>query len=681
MHIKKAEVLSPVGSYESLEAAVRSGADAVYMGAKEFSARRNAENFDNDTLTTAVEYCHIRGVKAYLTLNIMIKQSELESALKTAGEAYRAGIDALIIQDLGIAALIHKAYPELELHASTQMSVHSPAALPGLKRMGFSRVVASREMSREELREFCAEAQKLQMEVEVFVHGALCMCVSGQCLLSSVLGARSGNRGLCAGPCRLPFEATGGTGYDLSLKDLSLIEYISEITEMGVASLKIEGRMKRPEYIAAATAACRQAVDNITPDKDIINALSGVFSRSGFTDGYYKSRLGRDMFGIRTKEDVTASKETFAFLHKLYRGERQSVGVSIRAIVKADCPIKLYMSDGLNEVCVEGDIPERAQRTSVDVKSVSDCLVKLGGTPYLPTQVEVDLDEGLFIRGAQLNELRRNAVDALGRARGAVKADNEQKIELSFADTVHRDKPYIIARFKSEQDIPHNLKADAVILPMNCDFSIVEKPLIAETPRYITNEKKLFLRLKNLKEQGIEYAYCHSIAAIEIAVAAGLSVISSPSLNTANSATVEVLSSMGAKAATLSAEISAREVQTLATSLPKGIFAYGRLPLMLLRNCPIKNGRQCADCDKKGTLSDRKGIEFPVACRGDHCELLNSTPLYLADKLSDFGGVDFMVLSFTDETKEQTEKIIREYNNGGTPPSQYTRGLYFRDLI
>ena len=681
MHIKKAEVLSPVGSYESLEAAVRSGADAVYMGAKEFSARRNAENFDNNTLAAAVEYCHIRGVKAYLTLNIMIKQSELERALETAGYAYRAGIDALIIQDLGIASLIHKAYPELELHASTQMSVHSPAALPSLKRMSFSRVVASREMSREELREFCAEAQKLQMEVEVFVHGALCMCVSGQCLLSSVLGARSGNRGLCAGPCRLPFEATGGTGYDLSLKDLSLIDYISELTEMGVASLKIEGRMKRPEYIAAATAACRQAVDNITPDKDIINALSGVFSRSGFTDGYYKSRLGRDMFGIRTKDDVTASKETFAFLHKLYRGERQSVGVSIRAIVKADCPIKLYMSDGLNDVCVEGDIPERAQRTSVDVKSVSDNLVKLGGTPYLPTRVEVDLDDGLFVRGAQLNELRRNAVDALNSARSTVMVGKEQTADFNFVDTTHRDKPYIIARFESEQDIPHNLKADAVILPMNCNFTVSQKPIIVEAPRYITNENKLLSRLKSLKEQGIEYAYCHSIAAIEIAVASGLSVIASPSLNTANSATVEVLSSMGAKAVTLSAEISAREIRTLPTKFPKGIFAYGRLPLMLLRNCPFKNGRQCADCDKKGTLRDRKGIEFPVACRGDHCELLNSMPIYLADKLSDFSGVDFMVLSFTDETKEQTEEIISAYKNGGTPPVQYTRGLYFRDLI
>ncbi len=681
MHIKKAEVLSPVGSYESLETAVRSGADAVYMGAKEFSARRNAENFDNDALVSAVEYCHIRGVKAYLTLNIMIKQSELQSALATAGKAYHAGIDALIIQDLGIAALIHKAYPELELHASTQMSVHSPAALETLKEMGFSRVVAGREMSKEELREFCAEAQRVGIEVEVFVHGALCMCVSGQCLLSSVLGARSGNRGLCAGPCRLPFKAQGGTGYDLSLKDLSLIDYIGELEEMGVASLKIEGRMKRPEYIAAATAACRQAVDGIVPDKEIIDALNGVFSRSGFTDGYYNLRLGRDMFGVRTKDDVTASKETFAFLHSLYRGERQSVAVNIKAKIKADCPIELCLSDNVHEVCAKGDVPERAQRTAADTESVSDSLKKLGGTPYYATNIEIDLDDGLFVRGAQLNELRRNATHMLSLARAKSEKRAERAIELSFDDIAHRDKPYIIARFESEYDIPYNISADAVILPMDCDFSHRAKLLIAEVPRYITNEKRVMSRLAELKEQGIEYAYCHSIAAIEMAKATGLYVIASPSLNIANSASVGVIRSMGAKAVTLSSEISAREIKGLPCGLPKGIFAYGRLPLMLLRNCPLKNGRKCSECDKKGVLVDRKGIEFPIACRKDHCELLNSTPIYIADKLSDFGSLDFIVLSFTDESVESAEEIINVYKIGGTPPGDYTRGLYFRELI
>lgn len=681
MCAKKAEVLSPVGSYESLEAAVRSGADAVYMGAKKFSARRNAENFDNDSLVLAVEYCHIRGVKAYLTLNIMIKQSELESALKIAGEAYHAGIDALIIQDLGIAAIIHRAYPNLELHASTQMTVHSPAALKALKKMGFSRVVASREMSKGELREFCEEAQRIGLEVEVFVHGALCMCVSGQCLLSSVLGARSGNRGLCAGPCRLPFAAEGGTGYDLSLKDLSLIEYITELTEMGVASLKIEGRMKRPEYIAAATAVCRQAVDNTVADKGVLDALSGVFSRSGFTDGYYKSRLGREMFGTRTKDDVTASKETFSFLHNLYRTERQSVDVNIKATVKAECPIKLCISDGVHGVCAEGVIPERAQKSAVDSVSIGDSLKKLGGTPYIAANVEIDLDEGLFVRASHLNELRRTAVDALNKARAYVNAVEENKVDLTFRDTAHRDKPYIIARFESEREIPSNMTADAIILPMNCDFSYNQKPRIAETPRYITNEKRLFERLLELKKQGIEYAYCHSIAAIELARASGLGVIAAPSLNAANSATVEVLKTMDVKAVTLSAEISARDAQRLPTSLPKGVFAYGRLPLMLMRNCPLKNGRKCSECDKKGFITDRKNIKFPIACRGNYCEMLNSAPIYIGDKINDFCGIDFFVLYFTDETPDIADRTIKAYKNGGTPPEGYTRGLYYRELI
>ena len=216
---------------------------------------------------------------------------------------------------------------------------------------------------------------------------------------------------------------------------------------------------------------------------------------------------------------------------------------------------------------------------------------------------------------------------------------------------------------------------------MDCDFSHRAKLLIAEVPRYITNEKRVLSRLAELKEQGIEYAYCHSIAAIEMAKATGLYVIASPSLNIANSASVDVIRSMGAKAVTLSSEISAREIKGLPCGLPKGIFAYGRLPLMLLRNCPLKNGRKCSECDKKGVLVDRKGIEFPIACRKDHCELLNSTPIYIADKLSDFGSLDFIVLSFTDESVESAEEIINVYKIGGTPPGDYTRGLYFRELI
>ncbi len=681
MQKNRVEVLSPVGSAESLEAAVRAGADAVYMGAKHFSARRNAENFDNDALKSAVEYCHIRGVKVYLTLNITVKQSELDDAISTARQAYNAGVDALIVQDLGIAELIHKAFPSLPLHASTQMTVHSPSALPILKKLGFNRVVLAREMSKKEIGVFCTEAKKYGIEVELFVHGALCMCVSGQCLLSSVLGARSGNRGLCAGPCRLPFKASGGTGYDLSLKDLSLVEYIDELVEMGVCSLKIEGRMKRPEYVAAATAACRQALDNGYAQKELMGALGDVFSRSGFTNGYYKGSRGRDMFGIRTRDDVTASKEAFSYLHGIYRNERQSVPVSIRAEIKRGEPVIIEISDKVNTVSVQGDIPEAAQRISTQLQAVEESLKKLGGTPYYAEKADIYLDDGLFIRGATLNELRRNAIDELNRVRTKIEIEDEISINYDFTDIKHRNAPYIIARFEDNNSIPDNISADAVILPMNCSFENSALPLIAETPRYITDEDKIYKRLCELSEQGIEYVYCHNIATIEIATRVGMKVIVSPSLNIANSATVNTMSQLDVSAVTISAEILLRDTIKLSTALPKGIFAYGRLPLMLLRNCPLKNGRVCKDCDKHGFLTDRKGIKFPIACRTEYVEMLNSTPVYLADKLDDLNGLDFVVLSFYDESPYGVQKIIEAYKNGAPPPSEYTRGLYYRELL
>ncbi|MBO7519333.1 MAG: U32 family peptidase, partial [Clostridia bacterium] len=236
------EILSPAGNMESLIAAVRSGADAVYLGLKDFSARRNAENFTADTLRRAVEYCHVRDVSVYVTLNTMIKNSEMQSAVSAAVTAYNCGADAFIVSDLGLISVLREHLPGAVLHASTQMTVHSPAAIKSLKALGIKRVVLAREMSRKEIKEFCEAAKAAGIEVEVFVHGALCMCVSGQCLLSSVLGGRSGNRGLCAGPCRLEFSSKDSGRYDLSLKDLSLLSYLKELEDFGVTSIKIEGR-------------------------------------------------------------------------------------------------------------------------------------------------------------------------------------------------------------------------------------------------------------------------------------------------------------------------------------------------------------------------------------------------------------------------------------------------------
>lgn len=676
------EVLSPVGSPESLAAAVRSGADAVYIGAKQFSARRNADNFDDNDISETVRYCHIRGVKVYLALNIMIKQSELQSAFETALTAYKCGVDAIIISDLGLASLIHKHIPDLPLHASTQMTVHSPACLPTLKKLGFCRVVVSREMSKSELQEFCKVANKVGIEVEVFVHGALCMSVSGQCLLSSVLGARSGNRGLCAGPCRLPFKASGGTCYDLSLKDLCLYEYINELKDMGVASLKIEGRMKRPEYVSAATAACRSAVDNGFIDDKLFKTLQDVFSRSGFTDGYYKSALGRDMFGTRTKDDVIAAGDTYAYLHELYRAERQSVAIKMRAQILRDKPMSLCITDGNNTVTVTGDIPQAAKNKAAESRGVIDSLTKLGNTPYYCEDIDVTLDDGLFVAASSLNALRRDAIEQLDNKRAELNLGEHTEPQIINGGSLN-GKKHFVARFADENQIPQNLgNIDTIILPYECDMPRIDGvKIVAEFPRYMGNESTVEKRLTVLKEQGIDTVFCGNLSAVALARNLGFKVIGNWGLNANNSYSVDVLKQIGVDSVMLSAEISLKEIDKINSDIPLGIFGFGRLPLMLTRNCPIKNGKNCSECDKKGMLIDRKGIEFPIMCRAGYSEMLNSAPLYMSDRLSEIPAVDFLIFYFTNETQDEVSEIINAYNLGAKPKGEYTRNLYYRDLI
>ena len=680
----KPEILSPVGNEEMLKAAVLSGADAVYLGAKDFSARRNAENFDTTTLREAVKYCHIRGVKVYLTLNIILKDSELFLALKTATDAYNAGIDGIIVADLGIAKILKEQLPLLPLHASTQLSVHSPSALKPLKDLGFSRVVVAREMSYKGLQEICDEAKKLDIEIEAFVHGALCMCVSGQCLLSAFLGSRSGNRGLCAGPCRLPFKVTGGTGYDLSLKDLSLLEYTEKLQEIGVCSFKIEGRMKRPEYVACATAAFRKAVDENTVDTTLQETLKNVFSRSGFTAGYFENKLGKDMFGIRTKEDVLSAKEAFPKIHELYRKERQKIEIRILAEIKADKPMKLTLDDGVSSVTASGDIPQTAKTKGATKEDIEKNLLKLGSTPYYPDSSKIILDENLFIPNSAINELRRNAVALLDKKR-ATCAQRNQETHLLLSSEInkkpHNQKLYI--RIKAKEQLPVDLTGiDGVILPLESDVSVkCEAPLIVDIPHGITDEKVILERLKIFKANGFKAALCGNLAAIELAKQVGFDIIADSSLNTFNSASAQVMKEIGVSKLLLSNEILISDSEKITADIPKGIIAYGNIPLMLFKNCPLKNGRDCRECDKKGFITDRKGISFPIRCRMGFSEMLNSVPIWLADRLDELSHLDFLVLYFNDEDKQRVSEVIDAYKKKAEPDTKYTRGLFYRGSI
>ena len=680
----KGEILSPVGSFEMLEAAVKSGADAVYLGAKDFSARRNAQNFTKEEIKKAVEYCHIRGVKTYLTLNILLKDEELEKAFLLARDAYNMGIDGIIVQDLGFAKILKDYLPELPLHASTQMSVHSKSALPLLKQLGFTQVVVSREMSKNDLEEFCREAEKYNITVEVFVHGALCMCVSGQCLLSAFLGSRSGNRGLCAGPCRLPFKVKGGTGYDLSLKDLSLLEYITELYGMGVRSFKIEGRMKRPEYVAAATYACKQALYEGSVEKNLNETLQNVFSRSGFTSGYYQNKLGKEMFGIRTKEDVISADKAFPLLHELYRKERKSVAVTIKAEVLKNKPISLTLSDGKNTATVQGNLPQTAKTKAVTKEDITENITKLGSTPYYHTDCEVVLDGGLFAAKGELNELRRTACEMLDSKRAKVnRTQSNTEFKLNKTKSGKTAVPQIYIRVENKDQIPSSLKGiSALIVPLEKDFEpFLGVKNIVEIPRGIVSESLIENRLKIYKQKGFDTALCGNIAAVTIAKQNGFEVLADTGLNVLNSFSLKTLSELNVKSAVLSAEILLEDVKELDNELPKGIISYGNIPLMLFKNCPVKNGITCKECKQNGSITDRKGTVFPVRCRMGYSELLNSVPICLSDKQDLLSWLDFQILYFTKETKEQTEKIIADYIYKNPPENKYTRGLYFRGVM
>ena len=677
----KAEILAPVGSGEMLLAAVRSGADAVYLGAEDFNARRNAENFSDEALKDAVLYCKNRGVKVYLTLNTSLRDDELGRAVSVAENAYKMGIDAVIVADLGLARLLKTRLPELPLHASTQMSVHSVSALAALEKLGFSRVVLSREMSKNDIREFTERAREKGIETEVFVHGALCMSVSGQCMLSSVIGGRSGNRGLCAGPCRLPFSA-GKKDYALSLKDLSLLECAKELEEMGVASLKIEGRMKRPEYVAAAVSAFSAALKG-EDTTETGEKLQSVFSRSGFTKGYYENRLGGDMFGIRTKEDVRLSNDVLTSIHSLYRAEVPRVAVSLSAVVKAEENIKLTMSDGKNSVTVSGSVPERAKNKALDNSAIENALKKLGSTPYFAEKIDIISDEGLFLSGSQLNELRRNAVEALDRLRVAEKPveinENEPEIKSKRSGL---QKTYY--RFENTQQIPENLEdANLIVLPLFADFEEITNkniPLAVEAPRGILNEEKVAERLEKAREFGINTAFCGTLAAMEIAKNKGFKVIADVGFNVYNSHSANLLANLGAEGVMLSPELKIDSLKAVEAPIDRGYFAYGRLSVMLTRNCPVNNG-DCQNCDKKRTLTDRMGAKFPVNCGNGFSTVYNSAPHYLADKREQFSGLDFRYLYFTFEEKAEIEKIIEAYKKEIKPSGDFTRGLYFREVF
>ena len=677
------EILAPAGSFESLQAAVRCGANAVYLGGKAFNARRNASNFSDEELRDAVDYCHKRNVRVYLTLNTLVSDSELSTAYDAIKSACEAGIDAFIVQDIGLAAIVRRVCSSVPLHASTQMSVQSIEGIRILEKLGFSRAVLPRELSEKEIAAISAQTD---MELEYFVHGALCMCVSGQCLMSSVLGGRSGNRGLCAQPCRLPFGINGKGGSNLSLKDLSLVDEIARLEKAGICSFKIEGRMKRPEYVAAAVTACKNTVCGIN-DENLNNSLQAVFSRSGFTKGYFEGKLGKDMFGIRRKEDVEGASAVLTDLARLYEKEKPLISVDFDARILPEMPMLLTAHALGKTVCVEGSIPQKALNRAVTAEEICDRLSKCGGTQFSPETINVDCGEGLFVSAGELNLLRRNALSELETAI----SEQEKTVVSIYNNNISShtsQNRQLHARFFDANEIPDNPDGiSRIIIPLETDGETVERlcksgiEVAAEIPSAVfSNAEKYLNELIRLKSHGVSLAWVCTLDGISIAEKAGLPFSGGFGLNIFNSVSLEEISNLGAKDALLSCEVSLGQAAHFGAGIPRGIMAYGRIPLMLTRNCPVRNELSCAQCSGESVLVDRMNVEFPVRCKNGCSYILNSRPLWLGDKQNDIRNCDFALLYFTTESKSEASEIIRDFVCEKSAKGEFTRGLYYKGV-
>ena len=674
------EILAPAGGMEQLVAAVRSGANAVYLGVQDFNARRNAANFDSQTLPQAVSYCHARNAKVYVTVNIAVLDSELEMLERSADMIASSGADAVIIQDPAVLKLFRERYPTIKRYASTQTAVHNVDGALFLRDMGFDSVVLARELTLDEMRKICGACG---IKTEAFIHGAHCMSLSGACYLSSMIGGRSGNRGLCAQPCRLDWRC-GGCDHVLSLKDMSLISHIREMADAGVDSFKIEGRMKRPEYVSAAVTACKNALLGEEYD---ISTLRAVFSRSGFTDGYLTGKRDASMFGYRTKEDVTDASAVLGAIASGYRNEAPLVPVDMDFFMDGSHSV-LTVTDGISTASAEGAVPQTARTKSTDEEAVRNSLFKTGGTPFYAENITAEIEEGLFLPASELNRMRRDALDSLLEKRSAV-----TPLEVStFAFPTYvpyrseKERPELWGRFYDPDTIPAGDVLSRIIVPSDKVtpelISALGDRLTVQLPAALfpEDEPAMRQRLEALKQAGAGSVWADNIYGIKLGKDLSLKVYGGFGLNITNSPALTSLEDLDLLALTVSFEISMKQVKGLGGKMPRGIVTYGSLPLMHYRNCPVRASIGCAACREHGSLTDRMDVSFPVEC----CEkkfstLLNSVPLHIAER--DLTGLDFSLLWFTRETLSEVKTVIDDFKGCRKTARRRTSGLYYRELL
>ena len=688
--MSKIEILAPVGNEEMLRAAVFSGADAVYLGFSGFNARTSANNFDADTLKNAVRFCHARGVAVHVALNTTVYGGELP-ALEAAIRAVAAsGADAVICQDLAVATLIGRIAPQLPRHGSTQMSVHSLQGALELKELGFTRVVLARELSLPEVEHI---TKHCGIETECFVHGALCMCVSGQCYMSAFLGGRSGNRGSCAGPCRLPFEANAlpegkpGRLHHLSLKDNSVIDKLDQLQALGVASAKIEGRLRTPEYVAAAVSACLAGREGRAYDRDL---LKNAFSRSGFTSGYLDGKIDGTMFGVRSEADAEQTKKTLPMLRELYRRERSRVPVKMKLEIEEGGEKLTVMDADGNKAFAYGDAEPQPARTD-PTESLHRSLAKTGGTPFAASaeDITVEMDGGpWFVPGSAVNELRREALDALLKKREVLRpwpTTDEHVPALPLRTLPSRRT--LRARFERWDQVPEQALSgvEYLILPIAQADRVPREwrgKTLLELPRVMFGklEEDTARRVAATQDAGFAGYEVSNIAHLRLC--RGLPMSGGFGLNVTNQVAAQFYADNGLGSVLILPETKDSDISTIAPThagkpVPTGVLVYGHMPLMVTRACPLQNIHDCAHCDKTGTLTDRKAKKFPVRCGMGVRTIYNPVPIYMGDKPGAL-TVDYGVAYFTLESREEAAAILDNIRVHAPFEGDFTRGLYFK---
>lgn len=687
----KPELLSPAGSPEALRAAVQNGADAVYLGWGDFNARRSAKNFSDEEFSDALRYCHLRGVRVFLTLNTLLTDRELPRAVETAAQACRLGVDAVLVQDWGLFDLLRQSLPELPLHASTQMSVFTSGGACEMAADGCERVVIARECSAEDTRTIC---ENCPAEVEVFVHGALCMCYSGQCAMSALIGGRSGNRGRCAQPCRMPYGVNepAGKKYPLSLKDSCLAGELQAMEDMGVACLKLEGRMKRPEYVAVITRIyARLLKEGRGPTSAEEAELAQAFSRSGFTDWYWQGKHGPEMFGTRP-ENLPEPKELFEEARAAYeKGDLRTVPVRFDCEIRAGAPCSLTVSDGDGHtVTVTGAVPEAARNRAITSPEIEERLKKTGGTAFRCESAAVRVDDGLALAASAVNALRRDGLSALEEARTAPPKRRELAVPPLPDIDCSADAPQLTVSVTNAAQltggllelhparayVPLELMADFPALPVG------DTEWCAVLPRVWRDrdEPRLRAMLERVSKMGVRAVAVGNIGHLPL-VPEGWTAYGDFGLNVFNGRSLDYLRKKGLSSACLSFELRFAQMRDMPKVLPAEAIVYGRLPLVVTENCLIQNSVGCR-CDRPNFLNDRTGAAFPLLpVFGHRTEVENSKPLWLADRAEYKRlGLTLARLRFTTESPEECVRVYRGYLEEAPASGEFTRGLYERGV-